>query len=122
MTHHNNDDHSRPDVGQIRQQLLDLRAEIEAQTQLNAGATDAVELDQSRMGRLSRMDAMQAQAMSQATHQRRLLILQRIEPALQRLDKGQWGLCVRCEDEIAPARLTIDPTCLLCLECASEAE
>jgi len=106
----------------IRQQLLELRAELEHQNTLNAGATDTVELDQARVGRLSRMDALQAQAMSVATQQRRQQMLQRIEPALARLENGVWGICVRCEDEIAHARLEVDLTCLLCLECASEAE
>jgi len=68
-----------------RKQLLQMREEILA----NAATTDAqaavVELDQSKVGRLSRMDAMQVQAMAQAAVRRRDQQLQRIELALQKL-------------------------------------
>lgn len=81
-----------------------------------------VELDQSRVGRLSRMDALQGQAMSQAAGQRREQELARIGAALQRLDAGHYGQCLRCDQDIAPARLRIDLAATLCIGCASRAE
>jgi len=81
-----------------------------------------VELDQSKVGRLSRMDAMQAQAMAQASSQRRESMLKKITAALQRIDDGSFGICRSCEEPINPKRLEFDPTVLLCIDCASEAE
>jgi DnaK suppressor protein len=105
-----------------RKLLQHLRDEILA----NAATTDAqaavVELDQSKVGRLSRMDAMQAQAMAQAAVGRRKQQLQRIEAALRRLDDGEYGLCRVCDEAINPQRLAFDPAVLTCISCAEKRE
>ncbi len=77
-----------------------------------------VELDQSRVGRLSRMDALQDQAMSLETERRRQLELQRIDAALARLAEGEYGFCVNCGEEIAARRLELDPAVPICVDCA----
>ena len=82
-------------------------------------AASVVELDQTKVGRLSRMDALQAQAMSVETNRRRELELQRIETALLRLENEEYGYCVRCEEEILIERLKVDPATPVCIECAS---
>jgi RNA polymerase-binding protein DksA len=41
--------------------------------------------------------------------------------ALRRLDHGTYGLCVRCEEPIAAARLDALPETPLCIDCASGA-
>jgi len=81
-----------------------------------------VELDQSRMGRLTRMDAMQQQAMTQAAS--RLLEMEqgRIRTALDRMASGDYGYCIQCDEEIAEGRLNADPSALICIECARAAE
>ena len=81
-----------------------------------------VELDQSRVGRLSRMDAMQAQAMAKASGERRRATLRATAAALKRIDDGTYGLCIDCEEPIHEKRLEVDPTVLRCVECASQAE
>lgn len=83
------------------------------------GAAGVVELDQTRVGRLSRMDALQAQAMSVETNRRRDIELQRIESALQRLRTGAYGYCLRCAEKISRPRLEVDPATPLCIDCAS---
>lgn len=80
------------------------------------------ELDQTRVGRLSRMDAMQQQAMSQAARRLAAAELQRIKTALQRLKDDEYGYCLLCEEEIAEKRLRFDPSLLTCITCAAEAE
>jgi DnaK suppressor protein len=88
---------------------------------LSDGARDnrkPVELDQSKVGRLSRMDAMQDQAMAQESERRRVGELQRIEAALQRLKGSDFGYCVSCDEAIAPARLELDPAVATCIKCA----
>ena len=67
--------------GLLEVRLAELRGLID-------GARDQVkpvELDQTSVGRLSRMDAMQVQAMAQETERRRHLDLQRVQAALERL-------------------------------------
>lgn len=81
-----------------------------------------VELDQARVGRLSRMDAMQQQAMSQASSRLVELERQRIQTALTRMEAGDYGYCILCDEEIAEKRLRFDPSLLTCISCAQEAE
>mgnify|MGYP001125493358 CR=1 FL=1 len=58
-----------------------------------------VELDQSRMGRLTRMDAMQQQAMTQAASRLVQMEQGRIRTALDRLKSGDYGYCIQCDEE-----------------------
>ena len=98
-----------------------LTAMLEGLTQDQARGRDAtrtVALDQQSVGRLSRMDALQQQAMSKATQARRSGQSARIRAALARIDADEFGYCEDCGDEIAPARLEIDPTARLCITCA----
>ena len=85
-------------------------------------AAETVELDQTRVGRLSRMDAMQAQAMGVETQRRRTEELKRVAEALRRINEGDYGYCLNCGGEIAEDRLAIDPAAPLCIHCASQAE
>lgn len=77
-----------------------------------------VTLDQQSVGRLSRMDAMQRQAMAQATARRRQGRDARITAALARIDNGEFGYCQDCGEEIGLKRLTLDPTLPNCVSCA----
>ena len=111
-----------PDPDEIRARLLELRAKLERTAAVSSEAARPVELDQARVGRLSRMDALQAQALARETEQRRLVDLRRIASALKRLDEDEYGYCVRCGEPVAPARLEVDPAVTLCLACASGSE
>ena len=106
----------------FREKLLQLRAELLAAAEAGKEAAAVVELDQTKVGRLSRMDAMQAQAMAQASEQRREQTLRRIEAALKRIDDDEYGYCLQCDEAINPKRLEFDPTVTLCIECANKAE
>ena len=109
-----------PDPDYFRQRLLELRAELTALAATGDEAAQTVELDQTKVGRLSRMDALQAQAMSQATNQRREQTLRGIQAALKRIDRGDYGECHACGEYINPKRLEFDPTAKLCIECAAD--
>ncbi len=103
---------------EIRARLEALRAAVEAEETDTADSRAPVMLDQSSVGRLSRMDAMQMQAMAAAQSRRRATARARIAAALARLDAGTYGLCAKCEEEIEEARLAFDPATPLCLACA----
>ncbi len=107
---------------QFRQRLLALQARLQDLQATGDAASRIVTLDQSSVGRLSRMDALQGQAMSQERGRRRALELQRIAAALGRLDSGDFGYCLRCDEAIALPRLELDPAATLCIECASSNE
>ncbi|MCB2130021.1 MAG: TraR/DksA family transcriptional regulator [Rhodobacteraceae bacterium] len=79
-----------------------------------------VALDQQSVGRLSRMDAMQAQAMAAAVEARRGQRRARLLAALERMDTGEYGYCIGCGDCIGDARLAIDAAALTCVGCRSQ--
>ena len=100
-------------------QALHLRAEeLAREDAMNADSRDTVELQEDSVGRLSRMDALQQQAMAQAQERRRAAEKARIKAALARLDEGEWGYCGTCGEEIAQARLRHDPSVAVCVGCA----
>jgi DnaK suppressor protein len=101
-----------------RVQLVERRAALQDLSASSSAARRPVELDQSRVGRLSRMDAMQDQAMALETARRREHELNRIESALQRVDDGEYGDCLKCGEVIAEKRLNFDPATPVCIACA----
>lgn len=98
------------------------KTELERQNQMSAEARDTVALDQQSVGRLSRMDAMQGQAMAQAQERQRKGELMRIEQALTRIQNDEFGYCVECGDAVSEKRLEVDPAALFCLKCAQANE
>jgi len=44
-----------------------------------------------------------------------------VKRALARIEDGTYGECVRCGEEIAPARLEARPEASLCIDCARAA-
>ncbi|GBE36895.1 RNA polymerase-binding transcription factor DksA [bacterium BMS3Bbin07] len=109
------------DIASFREKLLKIRNELQEIERMGNEGAQTVELDQTRIGRLSRMDALQAQAMSIESRRRRSIKLQRIEAALKRIDKDEFGYCLQCGEEIALKRLDFDPTSFLCIYCANKA-
>jgi DnaK suppressor protein len=70
------------------------------------------------IGRLSRLDSMQMQAMAQELRRRTELRLVRLEEARRRLAAGTYGRCLRCGQPIALARLEVQPDAVACTRCA----
>lgn len=100
--------------------LLSRKAELEAIMKSSEEDGKPVELDQSRVGRLSRMDALQGQALAQETVRRRKNELSRIEMALLRVESGEYGYCVNCDEKISEKRMKVNPSTPLCIDCASK--
>jgi DnaK suppressor protein len=107
-----------PDRETARARLTARRDELNKLSSISAEDRNAVELDQQSVGRLSRMDAMQRQAMAQAQERARAVELARLEQAMRRLEDGEYGWCATCGDQIAAARLEVDPAAAVCVECA----
>ena len=106
------------DIGKAKAQLAAKRAELLQISQISAEARGTVELDQQSVGRLSRMDAMQQQAMAAAMERARQRDLVRIDQAERRIADGEYGYCSQCDNEIPDGRLEIDPMAERCVNCA----
>jgi DnaK suppressor protein len=103
---------------QIQHQIEELQL---LQVQAEAGC-DTVVLDQTCVGRLSRMDAMQSQAMNQEAQRRRKIEIRRLDAALKNMAAGDYGYCEACGEEIAHGRLMLDPAAPFCIVCAQKNE
>ena len=106
------------DLEKARERLAAKREELEELSRISQEARATVELDQQSVGRLSRMDAMQQQAMAEAQERNRKRDLIRIEQAERRIREGEYGHCSECGEEIADGRLAIDPMAEKCVNCA----
>ena len=112
--------------GELDLKVIRIALEEERSTLAEASASTTedrapVELDQQSVGRLSRMDAIQVQAMAVANETRRQERLQMIQAALRRLDDGEYGYCLACDEDIPAKRLAIDPAVTRCVDCAGRA-
>jgi RNA polymerase-binding transcription factor len=111
-----------PKDDEIRTRLFALKEELTSLSAISEEARATVALDQQSVGRLSRMDAMQMQAMAQASERQRSQDLLRIEAALHRLAQGDYGACLECGEDIPAKRLAVDPAATLCITCAAGKE
>lgn len=108
------------DFSHYQEMLMRRRVVLQQVVQMGDAAAATVELDQTRVGRLSRMDALQGQAMSQETQRRREQELRHIAAALQRIEQNEFGECAQCGEMIAEGRLAVDPAATLCIVCAEK--
>ena len=91
--------------------------ELSQVSEASSEGTKPVQLDQTSVGRLSRMDAMQVQQMAQASARQKSLRLAQVKQALLRVQRDEYGYCLRCEEPIGYARLTAIPETPFCIEC-----
>ena len=106
------------DLESWRETLLAERAALTQSSDATSENRTPVTLDQQSVGRLSRMDALQVQAMAQAEEDRRQHRLRLITAALSRLDEGEYGYCMTCGTDIPEKRLEVDPAAAQCVDCA----
>ena len=107
---------NQPD--RFKKLLMERQKELEEANDLAFDSRRAVELDQQSVGRVSRIDAMQRQAMAQAGEQRRIVEINRILAALKRIELEEYGCCLRCGENIPDKRLEFDPAVPFCIACA----
>jgi len=107
------------ELNKFRNLLLKWREDLQSTSDVRDQSSDTVHLDQQSVGRLSRMDALQGQALAKAGKERAERQLKMIEAALRRIDNNDYGECMECGEPINAKRLEIDPTTLYCIDCAS---
>ncbi len=106
---------------EIKQKLLILREELTGMLLNSLESSKPVGLDQP-IGRLSRMDALQQQSMTQASRRAAEVRISKINNAMSRINNDNYGYCLECEEEINYARLQANPEAPFCLDCQSGKE
>lgn len=105
-------------IDDVRAALAKELEDIERLEQLGAESRKPVELDQTSVGRLSRMDALQQQALANETQRRRAARRRRIAEAFRRIEEEEFGFCENCGEPIPSKRLDLDLTVRTCVRCA----
>ena len=95
--------------------------DAETQTRLaGSGPSKASIAPDNAIGRLTRMEAIQAQHITAAGRRQLETRLQQIKRALEQIEQGNYGQCVRCGAPIPRGRLEIMPETRLCVSCAAK--
>jgi DnaK suppressor protein len=103
----------------FRSRILDEIEELRGLQGLSKTDRAPVELDQQSVGRVSRIDSLQMQAMANAAESRRIQRIRVLEAALKRMEQGEYGYCTACGEEINIKRLEVDLAATRCISCAS---
>lgn len=105
---------------ELTEQLGALKLELERSLQAGAESARPVELDQSAVGRLSRMDAMQQQKMAQAARRNLQVRISQCATALEAVTRKEYGVCRACEEPIGYRRLNARPESAFCVDCQAQ--
>jgi DnaK suppressor protein len=107
-------------IQELLQQMQTAKSALEQQLSFNASASEPVQLDQSAVGRVSRIDAIQQQHMAVSTRQQAQKRLVRLNAAIKAIDKEEYGYCQDCDEPINHKRLQVKPEALLCITCQQQ--
>ncbi len=96
--------------------------EIEAQKELIASLRETSKpvAPDNAIGRLSRMEALNDRAVSEASLNAARTKLSRLETALGKVDHPDFGICAGCDHPIPPGRILLMPEATRCVPCAEK--
>lgn len=117
-----NDELTSAQEKELGRKLDALERELVEALAASAEAAATVQLDQSKVGRLSRMDAMQQQAMVKATRRKMRLRLEQCRAAAAAMKAGDYGYCKKCDEPIGFRRLSARPESPFCIACQRGAD
>ncbi|MZH02701.1 MAG: hypothetical protein F3745_04680 [Nitrospinae bacterium] len=109
------------DEGRVELKKLILK-EIEVQKHLIESFTEASKpvSPDNAIGRLTRMEAINSQNISEASLNSARSKLVKLEKALSKVDLPDFGICMRCENPISHGRIMLMPENVLCVSCAEK--
>jgi DnaK suppressor protein len=108
---------SPEEIGEFQAQLEGELRRLVRSMEVTEEASRPVELDQQAVGRLSRMDSLQNQHLTQNLRERERVRASSLIAALQRIEKGTYGICGTCEAQIPKGRLFVMPEAEECSKC-----
>jgi DnaK suppressor protein len=103
----------------LRRRLVTALAETEKEI-ADLGEKTAPIAPDCSLGRLTRLEAMGEQQVSEHALAEARIRLNRLKYALSRIDRDDYGICEECEEAIPAGRLEIMPEATLCVDCANE--
>ncbi len=115
------DELTAQELAGFKAQLQALVKELTKAIAETAEFTKPVDLD-APIGRVSRIDAIAVQQMAKESRRRLQDRLRGSKAALKRMDAGDFGFCVVCDDPIDRRRLNSRPESAACVRCQTIAE
>lgn len=70
------------------------------------------------IGRVSRMDAINNRSIVEAALRKSETKLKNLQTVNSKIDSDDFGICLKCKNEIPLGRILIRPESLLCVQCA----
>lgn len=109
------------ELAEIRAHLLKMREDVLAESERAYAASQSLGKDGvPDIGDMSSNSYHQEVLMNLSETQRSRV--RDIDAALERMDKGVYGLCMRCEEEIPARRMEVRPFSRYCVDCKAEVE
>jgi DnaK suppressor protein len=108
-------------LDELRAELLRAHKRLARSLEISDEASRPVTLDQTAIGRLSRIDAIQNQHLSQGLQTREQARYSQVQDALQRIERGTYGGCTGCGQPIPFERLLVFPETPHCAACGADA-
>lgn len=108
---------SKEERALLKQKIIDTIAQTREEVRHLEDATQPI-APENAIGRVSRMDAINNKSVSEAALRSSKKKLSSLEAALTKIDDPDFGICVRCRQAIAPARLMFLPQSNRCVRCA----
>lgn len=104
-----------------KEKLLRLRKEVLLEvSQINSASRELGQESVSDIGDISSNTYNRDVLLNLSENQRQKV--RDIDAALDRIDKGEYGICLRCEEEIDPRRMAVRPFSRYCIDCKTEVE
>lgn len=106
----------------LQANLKELQTKLQEQLAQSKSSVEVVNLDQTLVGRLSRVDAIQQQGVAISARQNTTFRLRKIQIALRAIESEYYGHCEKCDQPIEYARLEVQPEANLCISCQDKAD
>ena len=108
-------------IAHCKASLEQLKDHLQDQIEQSCQSTEAVNLDQTLLGRISRADAIQ-QHVAISARNSATIRLRKVQLALNTIDTDRYGYCGKCDEPIGCPRLEAQPDANLCINCQDEAD
>lgn len=96
----------------IKTEIEDLRRSID----LLSGTINPIAPDNA-IGRLTRMEAINAKGVSESSYRSAKAKLDKLEKTLKIIDQPEFGICLKCDEPIPFGRLMAMPGSRVCVKC-----
>lgn len=106
-------------ISELTAELDRVVRKLERSMRTTEEALRPIQLDQTAVGRLSRIDSLQNQGLTRNLQEREQAKLGQVITAFQRIEAGTYGLCVECGGDIPFERLQVFPETPTCTACGS---